>query len=174
MNDADHSDDTEDSDGSDDSDDSDDSDLLVLLRGSAEVEHDEQAFVFLTVDERGYPNPALLSRAELDVSADGAVLAAIASTRTKANLARAGRATLIAVHGTVAHYAKLRMLLSRTEGALLGASFEVVEHKRDSLGIELTPITFRATSGIAELEHWETSARVLGALASGVGGTPGG
>lgn len=151
-----------------------DADLMALLRGPAEVEHDEQAFVFLTVDDNGYPHPALLSRAELDVGVDGSVLAVVASTRTKANLARDGAATLIAVEGTVAHYAKLRVLTSIDEGALLGVSFELVEHKRDSLGIELSPITFRATAGIAELERWDTSARLLGTLASHGGGTTSG
>lgn len=152
---------------------SEDADLLDLLRGPAEVGREEQAFVFLTVDEGGYPNPALLSRAELDVGADGSVLAVVASTRTRANLAREGRATLIAVHGTVAHYAKLRMLGSVDEAGIVGASFEMVEHKRDSIGIELAPISFRPTAGVAELEHWETSARVLRALASNDGGTAG-
>jgi hypothetical protein len=151
-----------------------DADLLDLLRGPAEVGRQEQAFVFLTVDEHGYPNPALLSRAELDAGADGSVLAVVASTRTKANLAREGLATLIAVEGTVAHYAKLRMLGSVDEAGVVGACFEVVEHKRDSIGIELSPISFRPTAGVAALEHWETSARVLRALASRGGGAAGG
>lgn len=149
----------------------DEGDLLALLRGAPEVEHDEQAFVFLTVDESGYPNPALLSRAELDVGRDGEVLAVVASTRTKANLARDGKATLIAVQGPTAHYAKLRMLHRAEEGRLLGGTFEIVEHKRDSLGIELSPIIFRATASVAEMEHWAASDRLLRALASG-GGEP--
>jgi hypothetical protein len=139
-------------------------DLAALLRGSAAIEHDEQGFVFLTIDEHGYPNPALLSRAELDVSATGSVLAVVASTRTKANLLRDGKATLIAVHGTVAHYAKLRVVARVEESGLLGVVCAVVEHKRDSLGIALTPITFHTSETIAALEHWETSSRVLQAL----------
>lgn len=139
-------------------------DLASLLRGSSAVDHDEQAFVFLTVDEHGYPNPALLSRAELDVSATGSVLAVVASTRTKANLLRDGRATLIAVHGTVAHYAKLRVIAHVEEPRLLGVVCAVVEHKRDSLGIELTPITFRTSETIATLEHWDASSQLLQAL----------
>lgn len=139
-------------------------DLAALLRGPAEVERDEQAFMFLTVDDSGYPNPALLSRAELDVNASGAILAVVASARTKANLLRDGRATLVAVHGTVAHYAKLRLVSRIEEGTLLAALFDVVEHKRDSVGIELSPITFRTSVAIAELEHWDSSARLLRAL----------
>jgi hypothetical protein len=144
-----------------------DADLAHLLLGPAEIGNDEQAFVFLTVDEYGYAHPALLSRAELDVSPDGLVLAVVASTRTKANLARDRRATLIAVDGTVAHYAKLHLIASIEDGHLLGASFDVAEHKRDSIGIELAPITFRASAALAELEHWSSSARLIRALIAG-------
>lgn len=141
-----------------------DADLADLLQGLPAIACDEQAIVFVTVDEHGYLNPALLSRAELDVSASGALLAVVASPRTKANLGRDGAATLVAVHGTVAHYAKLREIARIEEGALLGVACEVIEHKRDSLGIELTPITFRPSETIAQLEHWKTSTRLLRAL----------
>jgi hypothetical protein len=151
-----------------------DADLAHLLLGPAEIGNDEQAFVFLTVDEHGYAHPALLSRAELDVSPDGLVLAVVASTRTKANLARDRRATLIAVGGTVAHYAKLRLMASIEDDPLLGASFDVIEHKRDSIGIELAPITFRPSASLAELEHWSSSARLLSALVARGSGAAGG
>lgn len=134
--------------------------LRRLLRGFPAVDADEQAFPFLTVDEGGFPHPALLSRAELEPGTDG-ILAVIASPNTQANLRRDGRATLIAVHGTTAHYAKLRMTRWLTMDELLGCEFDVVHHKRDSLGIPLAPIGFRTTAEIAEHEHWARTAALL-------------
>lgn len=138
-------------------------DLGRLLRGFPGTDADEQAFPFLTVDENGFPHPALLSRAELEPGADG-LLAVIGSPNTRANLERDGRATLIAVHGTVAHYAKLLMVRSVAAGHLLGCEFDVVHHKRDSLGIPLAPIGFRTTAEIAEHEHWARTAALLSRL----------
>jgi len=138
-------------------------DLASILQGGAVLDSEEQAFVFLTVDAAGFPHPALLSRAELGVSNDR-VLAVVASVRTQNNLRRDGRAGLVAVEGTVAHYAKLRVVSSVEDAGVLGGCFELIEHKRDSLAIPLAPITFRATQDIARLERWELSARVLDAL----------
>jgi hypothetical protein len=119
----------------------------------------------LTVDEAGFPHAALLSRAELDVSPDrSAVLAVVASTRTRANLARDGRATLIAVGGTTAHYAKLRVTGSITGTGALGCRLAVAEHTADSLGIPLSPVGFTATAGIGQLERWPDSRSLLARL----------
>jgi hypothetical protein len=141
-------------------------DLAALLEGAPEVDADEQAFPFLTVDEGGFPHVALLSRSELDVTPGRTeVLVAVGSPRTTANLRRDGRAGLIAVGGTVAHYAKLRVVRSIESRGLLGCALAVVEHKADSLGIPLEPIGFRTSAEIARLERWEASAQVLRALA---------
>jgi hypothetical protein len=141
-------------------------DLERLLRGFPAVGADEQAFPFLTVDDNGFPHPALLSRAELEPGGGG-ILAVIASPNTRANLQRDGRATLIAVHGTTAHYAKLRMARSWTADDLLGCEFHVSHHKRDSLGIPLAPIGFHTTAEIAEHEHWVRTAALLRRLQHG-------
>lgn len=141
-------------------------DLAVLLEGRPDVGAAEQAFPFLTVDDAGYPHVALLSRAEMDVRADrGAVLAVVASTRSTANLRRDGRAGLIAVAGTVAHYAKLRVTTLREDDGVLGCVLELVEHKRDTLGIPLTPIGFHTSEDIARADDWTRSARILAGLA---------
>lgn len=141
-------------------------DLAVLLEGRPDVGAAEQAFPFLTVDDAGYPHVALLSRAEMDVRADrGAVLAVVASTRTAANLRRDGRAGLIAVAGTVAHYAKLRATSVREDDGVLACVLEVVEHKRDSIGIPLTPIGFHTTEEVARTDDWARSVRILAQLA---------
>lgn len=135
-------------------------DLHRLLIGHPGIEADEQAFPFLTVDENGFPHPALLSRAELEPG-PGGLLAVIASRRTRSNLERDGRATLIAVHETTAHYVKLRLIRSIADDELVGCEFDVTQHKRDTLGIPLTPIGFRTTAEIAELEHWDRTAALL-------------
>lgn len=140
--------------------------LRRLLRGFPEVDADEQAVPFLTVDENGFPHVALLSRAELEPGTD-AILAVIASPHTQANLQRSPRATLIAVQGTTAHYVKLRMTRSLTADGLVGCVFEIVQHKRDSLGIPLSPIGFRTTAVLAEQEHWVRTAALLRRLQHG-------
>ena len=136
--------------------------LVGLLQGSPEVQAEEQAFPFVTVDENGFPHAALLSRAEVDVGPDRAdVRAAIRSARTRANLTRHGRALLIAVEGSTAHYVKLRVVRSVTAGDLLACVFEVAEHKADSLGIPLTPISYRVGAGLAREEQWDATTDAL-------------
>ncbi|HWG02334.1 MAG TPA: hypothetical protein VG164_10890 [Trebonia sp.] len=121
--------------------------LARLLAGRPDVGAAEQAFPLLTVDDAGFPHVALLSKAEIDVTPDGsAVLAVIASRRTRANLGRDGRAGLIAIGGTVAHYAKLSVVRAIDTPAALGCVLRVAEHKADSLGIPLSPIGFVTTA----------------------------
>lgn len=140
--------------------------LARLLAGRPDIGAAEQAFPFLTVDEAGFPHVALLSRAEVDVMPDGSeVLAVIASSRTRANLTRDGHAGLIAVAGTIAHYAKLRLLRTIDTPAAIGCVMQVAEHKADSLSIPLSPIGFITTPEIARLEDWDASERLLRRLA---------
>jgi hypothetical protein len=141
-----------------------------LLRGFPDIGSDEQAFPFLTVDAQGFPHVALLSRSEMDVApGDAELLAAIASTRTVANLRRDGRAGLIAIGGTSAHYLKLHVVRTVEIESLTGWALVVDEHKEDSLGIPLVPMGFHATAEVAEMEHWTSSAVVLRELAAGRG-----
>lgn len=141
--------------------------LASLLAGRPDTGAAEQAFPFLTVDEAGFPHVALLSRAELDVTPDGSdVLAVIASSRTRANLTRYGHAGLIAIAGTTAHYVKLRVLHAIDTPAAIGCILQVTEHKADSLGIPLSPISFVTTPEIARAEDWDASQQLLGRLAA--------
>lgn len=141
-------------------------DLARLLEGRPDVESSEQAFPFLTVDEAGFPHVALLSRSEIDVPPDRSQLrVAIASAGTIANLRRTERAGLIAIDGTVAHYAKLRVVRTIEMANLLGCALTVEHHKRDSAGIPMEPITFATSAELARQERWDDSARVLAALA---------
>jgi hypothetical protein len=142
--------------------------LARQLAGRPAPGQREQAFPFLTVDAGGFPHVALLSRAELDVGPGQAtVLAVVASRGTRENLARDGRAGLIAVSDTTAHYAKLKVVRSRADGDLLGCELELTEYKADSLGIPLSPVAFTATAGLAALEDWRRSDELLRQLAAG-------
>jgi hypothetical protein len=140
--------------------------LAELLTGRPSVGEQEQAFPFLTVDDNGFPHMALLSRSELDVNPDRSlVLVALYSERTRANLARDGRAGLIAIGGPVAHYAKLEVVRTIEAEGLTGCALELVELKDDSYGIPLQPIGFTTTEQVAAMDRWEATARVLDQLA---------
>jgi hypothetical protein len=140
--------------------------IAELLRGWPQPGLHEQAFPLVTVDDGGYPHVALLSRSEMDVApGEVAVLAVIGSSRTRANLARDGKAALIATGATSAYYLKLQLLRSIEDEGAMGCAFEAVEFKEDSLGIPLTPMGFQATDDIARMEMWERSGRILSRLA---------
>jgi hypothetical protein len=132
--------------------------VIELLRGWPEVGASEQAFPFITIDDVGFPHVALLSRSEVEPGDGNAHVAAVlASPRTRANLARTGKATLIAIGPVTAHYLKLFAVnawAGRDRDAYL---FSVAEHKADSLQIALSGITFRTTDELARAEHWVAS-----------------
>jgi hypothetical protein len=139
--------------------------VVDLLRGFPDVDMQEQAFAFLTVDTGGYPHSALLSRTELEPSADEAVLfAVLASPRTRANLRRTGTAGLIAFGGTTCHHVTLRMAGSLADRDILGCVFTVVDHKRDDLGIPLQPIRFHTSTDLAEREDWPRTLAMFASL----------
>jgi hypothetical protein len=139
--------------------------LARLLAGRPVPGRPEQAFPFLTVDAAGFPHVALLSRAELDVSRDGgAVLAVLASRRSRANLRRTGQATLVAVGGTTAHYAKLRLAHAIEQHDRLACRLELADYQADTLGIELSAICYEASGALAELERWDISDRLMQSL----------
>ena len=139
-----------------------------LLTGRPVLDVEEQAFPFITIDPAGRPHVALLSRAELEPAEDrDAVLAVTWSPHTTANLQRHGRATLLAVDGTVCHSLKLDLVRSTIDHGLFGCVFRVADHKRDTLGAPLHPLSYRTTPQIAHEEHWENSARALRRLAHG-------
>jgi hypothetical protein len=136
--------------------------LVDLLTGSPELDARGQAFPFLTVDDNGFPHAALLSRAEVEVGPERADLrAALRSRQTRANLTRSGRATLIAVREETAHYLKMRLVRSTVAHDLMACVFEVAEHKADSLGIPLTPLSYPVRAEIARAERWDLTAAAL-------------
>ncbi|AXK88882.1 hypothetical protein SAMN05421776_105324 [Nocardia farcinica] len=139
--------------------------VAVLVRGRPEIGAREQAFPFLSVDADGFPHSALLSRAELEPTPDGAaLLAVIASTRTRANVVRTGTAALLATAGSVCHHLKLELVAAVTEKDLLGGVFITTGHKRDDIGVPMLPLSFRPTSELAEVEDWRRGAAMFARL----------
>ncbi|WP_213454353.1 hypothetical protein [Rhizomonospora bruguierae] len=139
--------------------------VAELVTGRPGLDQTEQAFPFLTTDPAGFPHVALLSRTEVEVAADRRrLVAALASTRTSQNVLRTGRATLIAVGGTTAHYVKLTLVGHHAAPGLLGCEFAVVDAVADSIGIELSPILFQTSADLARSEHWDRTAALLSTL----------
>jgi hypothetical protein len=142
--------------------------LALLLETWPQPDRDEQAFPFVTVDADGFPHVMMLCTAELLATPDrGALLVAIASKTAQQNLARNGVATLIAADGAAAHYTKLRVHNTSEHGGFVVYTCHVAHHKRDSLGIPLRPMDFRATKEIAESERWTSTRAVLTRVAAG-------
>jgi len=130
------------------------------LAGSPTPGLPEAALPLLTVDEHGFPHVCLLSRAEVEADAEE-LRAVIASRRTRANLERDGRACLVVVSGTTAHYLKVQLTRARDADGRLAAAFALVQHQPDSLGIPLEPIRYVPTDDLPDLERWDLSATAL-------------
>ncbi|HEX3960322.1 MAG TPA: hypothetical protein VHZ03_27410 [Trebonia sp.] len=102
----------------------------------------------------------------------GAVLAVLASRRTRANMRRTGQATLIAVGEMTAHYAMLRLIHAVEQHDRLACRLELADYQADTLGIELSAIRYETTGALAELERWDISDRLMQSLDSD-GSSPG-
>lgn len=122
--------------------------------------HPSQAFPLITTDVSGFPRVALLSSAELRLTPSGLHLA-MASRHSAKNLERSGRAALTVVEGTTQHTLCLSARRSIRVGGLLACELDISEHRQDSLGIQLTPMTFVATPQLAISERWDLSKRAL-------------
>jgi hypothetical protein len=137
--------------------------VIERLNGLPVPGQHEAAFPLLTVDDEGFPHVCLLSRAELEADA-GEVRAVIASRNTRAHLERDGRASLVVVEGTTAHYLKLAVDRSHDIDGRLAVAFSPSDHRADSLGIPLTPIGYTPSDDLSDLERWDLSARGLAEL----------
>lgn len=140
--------------------------VVEAVSGRPEVGSTDQAFPLLTVDPEGFPHVCLLSRAELE--ADGEeVRAAIASRQTRSNIEQRGQASLIVVVDDASHYCKLRLTRAIEVDERMAASFEMVSHKRDSLGIALSPLSYDVVESLPVVEQWETSEACMERLRRG-------
>ena len=86
--------------------------LLGRLSIDRAFDHTDRAIVICTVDEHGWPHPAMLSSLELIArDARNVSLATHASSRTTRNLVANGRLTLILVDEQATYYVKGDVLL---------------------------------------------------------------
>lgn len=134
--------------------------VVLFLAGGPVMGSAEQVVPLLTVDANGLPHACLLSRAQLDASATE-VRAAVTSLRTRANLRRSAAALILVTLGDTVHHCKLGVLRARDSQGVLLVAFEPLEHKADTMGIPLEPMTFVASPWIASLEHWDETAVML-------------
>lgn len=138
--------------------------IAGMLAGPVSPHALEQAFPLLTATGDGYCHVVLLSRTELSAAADE-IHAAIRSRRTREHLASRPRACLMAVDGTAAHYLRLEVRRAVGDGPI-GVAFTVTDHELDSVGVELTPMSFRVTPQLARVEDAQASAALLAELAA--------
>lgn len=143
--------------------------VRAALDGRPSVGSDEHVLQLLTVREDGVVHVTLLSRAEV-AERHGHILVALAGRTTPANLARAGRGTLVVIEGPRCTALTLVPVARVEQAGMVGFVTLPVEARVDSLGIPLRPIGFRVPDDLPGVERWEVSARLLEDLADLVGG----
>ncbi|GAB2447554.1 hypothetical protein GCM10027062_31620 [Nocardioides hungaricus] len=143
-------------------------DELVDLLATDDIfggESTSQAFPFLTVADSGHPHVALLSSAQIGVSDDGsAILVSVAGRETCANLDARGLATVVAVRGVTAYYAKCQVLARTEVQGRAGYALQPLDVKLDRAGVELVPLGFHFKPELADAERWVVDAAVLADL----------
>jgi hypothetical protein len=135
--------------------------LVEALRRPVEIGQPAQAFALITVDEGSTPHVALLSGRELAVAPDRTVHAVLAGRRTRAHVEARREATLVGVEGETCHTLVLRLRTAVEAESLLVVVFDVAEHRGDSVGIGLSPVTYVPTRALALAEHWDRAGRLL-------------
>lgn len=134
--------------------------IVDILGGRPDVGGTEEAVLLVTVDQRGFPRLSLLSRAEVDAD-QTAVWFTLSGSNTPRNLARTGRATLFVIDGEVAHSCSLVVRAVAERDGMHGYAAEVVDHRQDSAGVELTGIRYVVPDDLPSTERWETSRRLI-------------
>src|SRR6266568_4998339 len=110
-------------------------DVDALFGGAPSVGDLDQAFLFLTVSPSGAVDTCLLSRMELRPASYGLAVV-VASRRARANLADGAAAFALGIR----------------------------DHRRDGLGIELTPMRFQMAERLHVEERWDRTDRLLDLL----------
>ena len=86
--------------------------VLIRLAADTALEHVETAIVICSVDEHGWPHPAMLSRLEVvALDARNVRLATHVASRTTRNLKANGKLSLILADSQAVHYIKGDVLL---------------------------------------------------------------
>jgi hypothetical protein len=143
--------------------------VISLLTGAAADGTSEAVCPLVTVDLDGFPRVCLLSRSEIFAD-ENTVACVFRSRRTKVNLQRDGRATLIVVGEMSAFYCRLIALRSLPdETGALAVEFSAESQEEDTLNIPLRPMTFTVTPALRLEERWERDRSLLRDLQSGHG-----
>jgi hypothetical protein len=124
-----------------------------------------QALPLLTVADTGHPHVCLLSTAQVDVDRSRtAALVSVAGRETTRNLDRSGLATIVAVRGKTAFYAKCRTVDRVDVEGRAGFALEAIHVKPDSAGVDLVAMGFHFREQLARAEQWALDAAVLAQL----------
>jgi hypothetical protein len=136
--------------------------VTAALAGASRPSAWDTVVALLTVDDEAVPDVCLLSRTELDCTPER-ILAAVASSKARANLGRCGRATLW-VWTPTPTYLALRVVTEMDAGELTGYEFELTRVLIDDLGVDLRPAQFHVEAWLVEAEQWQRSAALLARL----------
>lgn len=142
-------------------------DVAACLGGTPPVGQLDQAFLFLTTGPAGTIDTCLLSRMELRVTGSG-FAAVVGSRRARANLAEQPVATIVGVCGDELHTFTCGVDARLDDDEVAAFALGITEHRRDGLGIELTPIRYRVAARLRVEERWERTERLLHQLESAV------
>jgi hypothetical protein len=140
-------------------------DVAACLAGTPPVGELDQAFLFLTSGPAGAVDTCLLSRMELRVTGFG-FAAVVGSRRARANLAERPLATIVLVCGDELHTFSCGVDARLDAEGVAAFALGVREHRRDGLGIELTPIRYRVAARLRVEERWDRTERLLQQLES--------
>jgi hypothetical protein len=144
-------------------------DVDALFGGTPSVGDLDQAFLFLTVSPSGAVDTCLLSRMELRPASYGLAVV-VASRRARANLADRPVATIVAVSGDELHTLTCQVDAWLDADGAAAFAFGIRDHRRDGLGIELTPMRFRVAERLHVEERWDRTDRLLDLLHAKVSG----
>ena len=140
--------------------------LAELTAGDVAVGVPDPIISLLTCGEDGFVQHCALSRTEVAVVGRHVDIA-ITARRTRANLARTGQATLVAIIASSIMSFRLTAIRSVDRDGIVATRFDVRGCDRDDLGVPLTSATFVATSRLVELERWDETRAALLALREG-------
>jgi hypothetical protein len=144
-------------------------DVDALFGGTPSVGDLDPAFLFLTVSPSGAVDTCLLSRMELRPASYGLAVV-VASRRARANLADRPVATIVAVSGDELHTLTCEVDARLDADGAAAFAFGIRDHRRDGLGIELTPMRFRVAARLHVEERWDRTDRLLDLLDAKVSG----
>lgn len=145
-------------------------DVAACFGGSPRIGELDQAFLFLTTGQGGAVDVCLLSRVELRVTDDG-FAAVVTSRRARANLAERPVATIVVVCGDELHTFTCDVTARLGTADVAAVALAIRGHRRDGLGIELTPVRYRVAAKLRFDERWDRTEQLLQQLQSTLGRT---